>query len=46
MKKLLIATLLFTGCFAVAQGPNLEKDYKAVEGKVIDWRRDIQQNPE
>ncbi|WP_420323026.1 amidohydrolase [Flagellimonas sp.] len=28
------------------QGPNLEKDYSAVENKVIEWRRDIHQNPE
>ncbi|MBT8186236.1 MAG: amidohydrolase [Croceitalea sp.] len=29
-----------------AQGPNLEKDYKAIESKVIEWRHDIHQNPE
>ncbi len=29
-----------------AQGPNLEKDYEAIEEKVIEWRRDIHQNPE
>lgn len=29
-----------------AQGPNLSKDYEAIESKVIDWRRDIHQNPE
>ncbi|MFK7814021.1 MAG: amidohydrolase [Maribacter sp.] len=46
MKKLLIATMLFTGCFAIAQGPNLQKDYAAIEGKVVEWRRDIHQNPE
>jgi len=46
MKKVLIATMLFTGCFAMAQGPNLQKDYSAVESKVIEWRRDIHQNPE
>ncbi len=46
MKKVLIAAMLFSGYFAMAQGPNLEKDYSAVEGKVIDWRRDIHQNPE
>lgn len=38
--------MLFSGCFAIAQAPNLQKDYAAVEGKVIDWRRDIHQNPE
>ena len=46
MKKLLIATMLFSGYFAMAQGSNLEKDYTAIEGKVVEWRRDIHQNPE
>ena len=46
MKKLLVAIVLFSGCFAVAQGPNLQKDYSAVESKVVEWRRDIHQNPE
>ena len=41
-----------TFCFSlfclslVAQGPNLEEEYKAIEEKVIQWRRDIHQNPE
>ena len=46
MKKVLIAAMLFSGYFAMAQGPSLEKDYSAVEGKVIEWRREIHQNPE
>ena len=46
MKKVLIAAMLFTGCLAVAQSPKLQKEYDAVEGKVIEWRRDIHQNPE
>ena len=46
MKKLLIATMLFTGCFAMAQSSKFEKDYSAVESKVIEWRRDFHQNPE
>lgn len=46
MKKVLIAVMLFTGCFAIAQNSKLEKDYADVEGKVIEWRRDIHQNPE
>lgn len=46
MKKVLIAVMLFSGFFAVAQGPNLQKDYSAIESKVIEWRRDIHQNPE
>ncbi len=46
MKKVLIAAMLFSGCFAIAQSPDLQKDYTAVEGKVVEWRRDIHQNPE
>lgn len=46
MKKLLIAAMLFSGCFAIAQGPDLQKDYSSIESKVIEWRRDIHQNPE
>ncbi len=46
MKKVLIAAMLFTGCLAIAQGPKLGKDYAAIEDKVIEWRRDIHQNPE
>lgn len=46
MNKLTLVGLLLSASFALAQGPNLEKDYSAVEGKVIEWRRDIHQNPE
>ena len=46
MNKSIIAVFLMVGCFVSAQGPNLEKDYNAVENKVIEWRRDIHQNPE
>ncbi len=46
MKKVLIAVMLCSGCFAIAQGANLQKDYTAIEGKVVEWRRDIHQNPE
>lgn len=45
MKKILIV-LLFSGGFALGQGPNLQKDYDEIESKVVDWRRDIHQNPE
>lgn len=38
--------MLFIGGFAMAQGPNLEKDYSNIESKVVDWRREIHQNPE
>jgi len=46
MKKLSLLGLLFIGAFAIAQGPNLEKDYSKIESKVVDWRREIHQNPE
>ncbi len=46
MKYLLIPTLLCFVFAVQAQGPNLEKDYGAVENKVIEWRREIHQNPE
>ncbi len=42
----LVWGLLLAGCTVFAQGPNLEKDYTAIEGKVVEWRRDIHQNPE
>lgn len=39
--------LLFLTTITIwAQGPNLEKDYAAIESKVIAWRHDIHQNPE
>jgi amidohydrolase len=46
MRKLFLAAMLCIGFLAMAQGPNLEKDYSAIESKVVDWRRDIHQNPE
>ena len=45
--KMKITTLLSLFSIVVfAQGPNLEQDFAAVENKVIEWRRDIHQNPE
>lgn len=45
--RLLCTLCLLLAFFSMqAQGPNLEKDYKAVENKVIEWRHDIHQNPE
>lgn len=38
--------MLLSGFLVMAQGPNLEKDYNSIENKVIEWRRDIHQNPE
>ena len=46
MKKIVLSTLLLTGGYVLGQGPNLEKDYSSIEGKIIEWRRDIHQNPE
>ncbi|UII75707.1 amidohydrolase [Flagellimonas sp. HMM57] len=46
MNKIFTLALLFTSISIWAQGPNLEKDYAAIEDKVIEWRRDIHQNPE
>ncbi|MEA1785263.1 amidohydrolase [Arenibacter sp. GZD96] len=46
MKNIITAVLLCSGLLTLAQGPNLEKDYTAIERKVIEWRREIHQNPE
>ncbi|TVZ14047.1 amidohydrolase [Maribacter sp. MAR_2009_72] len=46
MRKLGLLALILFGYSAYAQGPNLDKDYKAIEDKVIEWRREIHQNPE
>ncbi len=46
MNKCISIALLLFGSFAMAQGSVLEKDYSAIESKVIEWRREIHQNPE
>lgn len=46
MKGLRIATLLLHIGLVSAQGPNLAKDYTAIEDKVVEWRRDIHEHPE
>ncbi len=46
MQKILTFALLFSSLSILGQGPNLEKDYLSIENKVIEWRRDIHQNPE
>lgn len=46
MKQIGFLAILIFGIAAQAQNHNLDSDYKAIEGKVIDWRRDIHQNPE
>lgn len=45
-KQTLVGLLLFSVSFALAQVPNLEKDYTAIESKVIEWRRHFHENPE
>ncbi|WP_420601917.1 amidohydrolase [Flagellimonas sp.] len=46
MYKTLTFTFLLSSLSIWAQDHNLKKDYSAVENKVIEWRRDIHQNPE
>jgi amidohydrolase len=46
MKHLGFLVILVFATTLSAQGPNLDSDYKAIEEKVIEWRRDIHQNPE
>tara|TARA_R110000868_G_scaffold29420_6_gene109407 strand:+ start:49666 stop:50940 length:1275 start_codon:yes stop_codon:yes gene_type:complete len=46
MKYYLIIPLLLCCINSSAQKYNLEKEFKGIEQKVIDWRRDFHQNPE
>jgi len=46
MRKILTFNLLLTAISILAQDHKLEKDCSAIENKVIEWRRDIHQNPE
>lgn len=46
MKKNFTAVLLLSFMAFYAQDYDLSSDYEAIEGKVINWRRDIHQNPE
>ena len=47
MKHLFLAGVLFTaGMLATAQKLRFEKEYDAIESQVIEWRREIHQNPE
>lgn len=46
MKKLLFACISMSFLSVQAQNQIAEKDYQSLEQKVIDWRRDIHQNPE
>ncbi|NNE78203.1 MAG: amidohydrolase, partial [Pricia sp.] len=38
--------ILWFCCVGAAQNLNLEKEYKAIENKVIEWRRDFHKHPE
>ncbi|ALM06976.1 N-acyl-L-amino acid amidohydrolase [Sediminicola sp. YIK13] len=46
MKNKAFLGLILFGAMASAQGPNLDAQYKSVENKVIEWRRDFHQHPE
>ncbi len=46
MKQLGFLAIIVFGMASYGQEHKLDKDYEAIEGKVIEWRRDIHQNPE
>lgn len=46
MNKILLVTAILFGSITMAQDLKLTNDYKLIENKVIEWRRDIHQNPE
>lgn len=46
MKKLVLTLALMISGTCMGQGPSMEEAYTNVENKVIEWRRDIHQNPE
>lgn len=46
MRRFTLMGLALFGCILFAQSQNLEKDYTAIESKVIEWRRHFHQNPE
>ncbi|WP_339704982.1 amidohydrolase [uncultured Kriegella sp.] len=46
MKILGVLVVFLLGCTLQAQGQNLEKEYTAIERKVIEWRRHFHQHPE
>ncbi|WP_222984276.1 amidohydrolase [Flagellimonas meishanensis] len=46
MYKIIPLAFLFIGLGLCAQDSNLEQDFQSIESKVIEWRRDIHQNPE
>ncbi|MGB5361287.1 MAG: amidohydrolase [Eudoraea sp.] len=46
MNKLILITAFLSGSISMAQELDLTNDFKLVEDKVIEWRREIHQNPE
>ncbi len=46
MKHYVLLGMLFSGFIALGQGSSLDKQFDAIEEKVIEWRHDIHQNPE
>ncbi|AYN68177.1 amidohydrolase [Euzebyella marina] len=46
MKKILFSSLMLTFSGLFAQSLRFDKDYTAIEPKVVEWRREIHQNPE
>lgn len=46
MRRILLFGALLCAFSAMAQVPNFENEYKAIENKVIEWRHDFHQNPE
>ena len=46
MNKYICIGMLLVGGFSMAQSLKLDNDYNAIESKVINWRREIHQNPE
>ncbi len=46
MKSFLILPMLIWCVHSTAQKYNFQKEYKDIEPKLIDWRRDFHQNPE
>lgn len=46
MRRILLFGALLCTFSAMAQVPDFENEYKAIESKVIEWRHDFHQNPE
>ncbi|WP_430907980.1 amidohydrolase [Maribacter sp. 2-571] len=46
MKRLLLSTLFLTISWSASHAQDLSKSYTDIESKVVEWRRDIHQNPE